>query len=72
LFKFFDFPYLKEQLESVFEKNPKVYNCLALIFDLELENKNKEKCFKIIENLVEIDYIRKKYWLWRKQNLNEI
>jgi hypothetical protein len=63
---------LKETLALVFVKNPKVYHCLALILDIELETKNKDKCYKIIDNLLEIDSIRKKYWLWKKQNLRDI
>ncbi len=72
IFKFSEFPFLKATLESVSEKNPNVHHCLALVLDIELETKNKDKCSKIIDTLVELDYIRKKYWLWRKQNLTDI
>lgn len=72
LFKFSEFLFVKETLESVSEKNRKVYHCLSLILDIELETKNKDRCSKIIDNLLEVDHIRKKYWLWRKQNLRDI
>lgn len=69
LFKYSDFPFLKEKLEEIFTKNSSAYHCLGLILDIELEANNKEKCKSIYDNLIEIDFIRKKYWLWRKQKL---
>ncbi len=70
-FKYSEYPFVKETLEMVYDKYPKIYHCLALILDIELDSKNKEKSYKIIDNLVEIDHIRKKYWLWIKQNLKD-
>ena len=34
--------------------------------------KEKEKSFEIFDKLIEVDFIRRKYWKWRKQNFTNI
>ena len=39
-----------------------------LLLDYYEEEKNKEKFEEMIEKLIKVDYIRKKYYRWRKEN----
>ena len=64
--RFSDFPFLKSELEKLYKNNSKNYHCLALLLDIEIEEKNKDRIKTIVDSLVEIDFIRKKYWLWKK------
>ena len=67
-FKFGDFVHLKTELEKISESNKKNFYCLALLLDIEIENKKSENCKEIFDKLIEADFIRRKYWQCRKQN----
>ena len=73
-FKYSDFSFIKEFLESELkenlENNPYALN---LLLDYYEEEKNKDEFNKIADKLKNVDYIRKKYYGWRKDNslLNE-
>ena len=43
---------------------------LTILLEYYEEDKNMNKFNNIIEQLIEIDFIRKKYYLWRKKNFN--
>ena len=43
---------------------------LRILLEYYEEDKNQKKFNNIIEKLIEIDFIRKKYYLWRKNNFN--
>ena len=43
---------------------------LRILLEYYEEDKNQKKYNNIIEKLIEIDFIRKKYYLWRKNNFN--
>lgn len=70
--KYADFPEIKDTLEKIISSSTSLndQNCsfaYSLLLDIYEESKDKEQCGKIITKLVECDYIRKKYWLWRKE-----
>jgi protein farnesyltransferase/geranylgeranyltransferase type-1 subunit alpha len=67
-----DFPNIKSSLEIIISEYPECYHAYSLLTDVYLEEKNSSKCLEIIDNLIEIDYIRKKYWNWRKIKINEL
>ena len=67
-FKYNDFSFVKEELEkNVKTKDNNSYG-LMLLLDYYEEEKNKEKFEEIIAKLIKVDYIRKKYYRWRKEN----
>ena len=39
---------------------------------IKLKNFKKSKSFEIFDKLIEVDFIRRKYWKWRKQNFTNI
>ena len=56
------------------EKNNNDENCLfilRLLLEYYEEDKNKIKFNNIIDKLIKIDFIRKKYYLWRQKNFND-
>ena len=67
-YKYDDFAFVKEELEKILEENKKDSYGLLLLLDYYEEEKNKEKFEETIEKLIKIDFIRKKYYGWRKQN----
>lgn len=77
MFKFSEFSELRNSLEKISAEEKKNFYCLGLQLDVEVEyckeneNKNKEKSLEIFDKLIEADFIRRKYWKWRKQNFNE-
>ena len=71
-YKFSKFPEIKNFVEKIIELNPKCSYAYSLLLDIYEEYKDKENYTKIdniISNLLECDYIRKKYWLWRKEKI---
>ena len=68
-FKYSDFNFVKESLENIIENNKEDNSYgLNLLLDYYEEEKNGEKFNETIEKLIKIDYIRKKYYGWRKDN----
>ena len=68
-YKYSDFSFIKEFLENLLqEKDEDNSYRLNLLLDIYEEEKNEEKFNEIIEKLKKIDYIRKKYYGWRKEN----
>lgn len=66
-YKYKDFEYVKEEIEKLecLEKNR---FALSLLLDYYEEEGNEKKFNDTIEKLIEKDFIRKKYYLWRKEN----
>ena len=70
--KFSKFPEIKDNMEKIIEINPKcsyAYSLLLDIYEESKDNENSTTIDSIISNLIECDYIRKKYWLWRKEKI---
>ena len=74
--KFAEFPYIKEELEKLLaqetakkESSLNLSHALNLLLDINEEENNREKCEEIICKLCGVDFIRKKYYGWRKENL---
>ena len=67
-YKYDDFIYVKEEIEKIVEKNKNNSYGLLLLMDYYEEEKNDEKFNQIIDELIKVDYIRKKYYGWRKEN----
>ena len=67
-YKYGDFPFVKEKLEKIVEKNKNNSYGLNLLLDYYEEEKNEEKFNETIEQLIKVDFIRKKYYGWRKEN----
>jgi len=66
--KYLDYPLIKKTLlELCTEWN--INHIFSMLLDIYEEEKNKEKCEECINKLIILDYIRKKYWNWRKVNL---
>ena len=68
-YKYADFIFVKEFLENLINENTddNIYG-LNLLLDYYEEEKNENKFNEIIEKLKKVDYIRKKYYGWRKEN----
>lgn len=64
-FNYADFPNIKISLLEL-NNNTEICFCLGMLLDIYEQEKNKDECFKIVDNLIELDFIRKKYWKWRK------
>ena len=67
-YKFSDFSFIKEEIEKIVEKDEKNQYGLNLLLDIYEEEKSEKKYIETIEKLIKIDFIRKKYYNWRKQN----
>jgi len=68
-YKYSDFNFVKESLENIIENNKEDNSYgLNLLLDYYEEEKNGEKFNETIEKLIKVDYIRKKYYGWRKDN----
>lgn len=67
-YKYNDFIFVKEELEKIVEKEENDSYGLMLLLDFYEEDKNENKFNGIIEKLIKIDFIRKKYYKWRKSN----
>ena len=67
-YKFSDFLFVKEELEKILEENQDNSYGLNLLLDYYEEEKNEEKFNETIEHLIKVDFIRKKYYGWRKEN----
>lgn len=73
--KYIDFKEEMNEFELLYnsEKIKNRYNCvfiLKLLLEYYEEINNKIKFNNIIEELIQIDFIRKKYYLWRQNNFN--
>ena len=68
-YKYDDFLFVKEEVENIINNNKEdnPYG-LNILLDFYEEEKNGEKFNDIIEQLKKVDYIRKKYYGWRKEN----
>ena len=66
-FKFSDFGFLKEELEKLLKENENNHYDMNLLMDLYEEEKNEERFNAMVEKLIDVDYIRKKYYGWRKK-----
>ena len=68
-YKYDDFLFVKEEVENLINNNKEdnPYG-LNILLDFYEEEKNGEKFNEIIEQLKKVDYIRKKYYGWRKDN----
>jgi protein farnesyltransferase/geranylgeranyltransferase type-1 subunit alpha len=62
---------IKQTMEDIIENDKECVYAYSLLLDWYIEEKNKEKILDIIDVLVKVDYIRKKYWLWRKENIHK-
>lgn len=67
-YKYNDFPQIKQTLLKL-NQECSVNHVLSMLLDIYEEEQNKNEALKVIEELIELDYIRKKYWGWRKENL---
>ena len=67
-FKYSDFICVKEELEKIVGENKNNRFALMLLMDIYEEEKNEEKFNEMVEELSKVDYIRKKYYGWRKDN----
>ena len=67
-YKYDDFLFAKEELEKILKKNKNNSYGLNLLLDYYEEEKNEEKFNETIEQLIKVDFIRKKYYGWRKEN----
>lgn len=66
------YPTIKEIMLKIIERYEECYHAHSLLLDWYIEEKNKGKCAEMFDRLIEIDYIRKKYWLWRKKQIPEL
>lgn len=66
------FPEIKESMIFILKDAPSCYHCLSLLLDCYSAENNKEKCIEIIDSLIIEDSIRKKYWQWRKNQLDKL
>ena len=68
-YKYDDFLFVKDEVENLINNNKEdnPYG-LNILLDFYEEEKNGEKFNEIIEKLKKVDYIRKKYYGWRKEN----
>jgi protein farnesyltransferase/geranylgeranyltransferase type-1 subunit alpha len=60
---------IKSTLENIVGNYPECYHAYSLLLDWYEQEGNKAKCSEIIDTLIDVDYIRAKYWAWRKNNL---
>lgn len=66
--KYNEFEFVKNKLEKIVEMIKNNSYGLMLLLDYYEEEKNEQKFNETIDKLVEIDYIRKKYYGWRKEH----
>jgi hypothetical protein len=83
-FDYHDFSYLKYNIEETCLKEKNNFYSHGLLLDIEIDlfkfnlrneiealNIFKQKCLEIFEKLIVMDFIRQKYWKWRRQNFIE-
>ena len=68
--KFNDYPEIKNDLLELC-KNNEVNHIHSMLLDIYEEEGNKEKVEEEVKILCELDYIRKKYYLWRKAHFQK-
>ena len=66
-----EFPQIKKLILDISNKGS-INHTLSMLVDIYEEEKEYGKASEIIDELIVLDYIRKKYWGWRKQNLPNI
>lgn len=66
--KYSDYPIIKETMLELMKKGS-INHTLSMVVDIYEEEKNTAKAIEIIDELIILDYIRKKYWGWRKKQL---
>ena len=67
--KYNDYKEIKETLLEI-NKNGSVNHAWSMLLDIYEEEKDKKLANEAVEELMTLDYIRKKYWGWRKENFN--
>jgi hypothetical protein len=68
LSKIIEYPQIKSTLEEIVLNNPDCYHACSLLLDIAEQDKNFNVFSSLINKLIEIDSIRKKYWGWRNIN----
>lgn len=67
-YKYNDFKYVKEEVEKIVEQDKNNSYGMMLLMDYYEEEKDEKKFNEIIDELIKVDYIRKKYYGWRREN----
>ena len=67
-YKYNDFKYVKEEVEKIVEQDKNNSYGMMLLMDYYEEEKDEKKFNEVIEELIKVDYIRKKYYGWRREN----
>ena len=67
-YKYNDFKYVKEEVEKIVEQDKNNSYGMMLLMDYYEEEKDEKKFNEIIDGLIKVDYIRKKYYGWRREN----
>lgn len=65
-FKMIEFKQIKEEMKKIVESNTECYHAYSILLDVYEEEKSKENFDQTLDILVKIDFIRRKYWGWRK------
>ena len=72
--KYKEYEEIMNELEMLYKENEKdIKNCvfvLRILLEYHEEDKNEIKFNDTIDKLINVDFIRKKYYLWRKNNFN--
>jgi hypothetical protein len=59
-------------MEEIIEDFKECHFAYSLLLDTEIDkNVNEPKILDLFETLIKLDYIRRKYWAWRKSNYKE-
>lgn len=66
-----EFPQIKQLMLDISNEG-RINHTLSMLVDIYEEEKDIAKAIEIIDELTILDYIRKKYWGWRKENLPKI
>ena len=69
-YKYKDYPQIKTTLLKMKEDGCCESFMLSMLVDIYEEECDKYKACDTIDELVKVDFIRKKYWLWRKAQIN--
>ena len=67
-YKYNDFKYVKEEVEKIVEQDKNNSYGMMPLMDYYEEEKDEKKFNEIIDELIKVDYIRKKYYGWRREN----
>jgi len=58
---------IKSTIEEIIKEFPECYHAISLLLDWYIQIKDYKVSENLIDDLCKIDYIRRKYWLWRKK-----